>query len=67
MGLVRYDYVPDSQSVSPFGYGLLTQVHDFNEGMINVLCIDGKGVGAMGDKPYMHYSGGSRTFHKGDC
>ncbi|XP_071140861.1 uncharacterized protein [Mytilus edulis] len=37
MGLVRYDYVPDSQSISPFGYGLLTQVHDFNEGIAYVI------------------------------
>lgn len=37
MGLVRYDYIPSADSISQFGYGLLTQVHDFSEGIAYVI------------------------------
>ena len=37
--LMRYDYIPSKDSISQFGYGLLTQVHDFSEGKYNQTCI----------------------------
>ncbi|XP_033725682.1 LOW QUALITY PROTEIN: uncharacterized protein LOC117315550 [Pecten maximus] len=33
MNLVRYDYKPATADVSPYGHNMLTEVHDFSEGI----------------------------------
>ncbi|XP_060074037.1 uncharacterized protein LOC132553779 [Ylistrum balloti] len=33
MNLVRYDYKPDPANISPYGYNMLSEIHDFSEGI----------------------------------